>query len=43
MDFCKRYNAETADKTGQIVPVEITVYEVFLYLDSLPRMTDDAN
>ena len=27
MDFCKDYNAKTEDKRGQIVPVEITVYE----------------
>ncbi|MBO9540305.1 50S ribosomal protein L11 [bacterium] len=27
MDFCKNYNAQTADKAGQIIPVEITVYE----------------
>ena len=27
MDFCKQYNAQTADKAGQIVPVEITVFE----------------
>ena len=27
MDFCKAYNAATQDKMGQIVPVEITVYE----------------
>ncbi len=25
--FCKEYNAATMDKLGQIVPVEITVYE----------------
>lgn len=27
MQFCKEYNAKTQDKTGTIVPVEITVYE----------------
>src|SRR5688572_24649303 len=27
MEFCKQYNAQTADKTGQVIPVEITVYE----------------
>jgi large subunit ribosomal protein L11 len=27
MDFCKEYNARTADKRGQIVPVEISIYE----------------
>ena len=27
MQFCQAYNAETADKVGTIIPVEITVYE----------------
>ena len=27
MDFCKEYNAKTEDKRGQIIPVEITIYE----------------
>ncbi|MGE5708423.1 MAG: 50S ribosomal protein L11 [Bacteroidota bacterium] len=27
MEFCKAYNAQTADKTGIIIPVEITVFE----------------
>jgi large subunit ribosomal protein L11 len=27
MEFCKAYNAATADKAGTIIPVEITVYE----------------
>ncbi|MEM9203531.1 MAG: 50S ribosomal protein L11 [Actinomycetota bacterium] len=27
MDFCKDYNAKTEDKRGQIVPVEISIYE----------------
>ncbi len=26
MEFCKQFNAKTADKKGQTVPVEITVY-----------------
>ena len=26
MDFCKSFNAETQDKMGDIIPVEITVY-----------------
>ncbi|RMF08514.1 MAG: 50S ribosomal protein L11 [Candidatus Neomarinimicrobiota bacterium] len=26
MDFCKAFNAETQDKMGTIIPVEITVY-----------------
>jgi large subunit ribosomal protein L11 len=27
MDFCKQYNAATESQRGQIVPVEISVYE----------------
>jgi large subunit ribosomal protein L11 len=27
MAFCKEYNAQTAKMAGQIIPVEITVYE----------------
>ncbi|HEY9681872.1 MAG TPA: 50S ribosomal protein L11 [Oculatellaceae cyanobacterium] len=27
MQFCKEYNAKTQDKTGTIIPVEISVYE----------------
>lgn len=27
MEFCKQYNAQTTDKAGQVIPVEITVYE----------------
>ncbi len=27
MDFCKEYNAKTEDKRGQVVPVEITIYQ----------------
>ena len=27
MDFCKAYNARTEDKRGQIIPVEITIFE----------------
>ena len=26
MDFCKKFNAETADKKGQTVPVVVTIY-----------------
>ena len=28
MQFCKEYNARTQDKMGEIIPVEITVFEV---------------
>ncbi len=27
MDFCKAFNAQTQDKSGTIIPVEITVFE----------------
>jgi large subunit ribosomal protein L11 len=27
MEFCRQYNAATEDKVGQIIPVEITIYE----------------
>ena len=27
MDFCKAFNADTQDKSGDLIPVEITVYE----------------
>src|SRR3990167_4636336 len=27
MDFCKQFNAVTADKKGQTIPVVVTVYE----------------
>ncbi|MDD2372735.1 MAG: 50S ribosomal protein L11 [Syntrophomonadaceae bacterium] len=27
MGFCKEYNAKTANQTGSIVPVEISIYE----------------
>jgi ribosomal protein L11 len=28
MAFCKEYNAATAKMAGDVIPVEITVYEV---------------
>jgi large subunit ribosomal protein L11 len=27
MEFCKQYNAATEDKVGQVIPVQITIYE----------------
>ena len=38
MEFCKAYNAQTADKSGTIIPVEITVYEdrSFSFLTKTP-------
>lgn len=42
MDFVKQYNAETADKKGSIIPVEITVYEdrSFDFVTKLPPVSD---
>ncbi len=38
MDFCKEYNAKTEDKRGQIIPVEITIYEdrTFSFITKTP-------
>ncbi len=27
MDFCRQYNERTADRAGQIIPVEVDIYE----------------
>ena len=27
MDFCRQYNDRTADQAGQVVPVELTIFE----------------
>ncbi len=42
MDFVKQYNAETADKKGSVIPVEITVYEdrSFDFITKLPPVSD---
>ena len=42
MDFIKRYNAETADQVGEIVPAEITVYEdrSFTYVLKTPPASE---
>ena len=37
MDFCKAFNAETQDKMGDLIPVEITVYACLLYTSPSPR------
>jgi hypothetical protein len=34
MDFCKAYNAQTQDKMGQVIPVEISVFEVRSFPES---------
>jgi large subunit ribosomal protein L11 len=38
MDFCKAYNAETESQRGQVIPVEITVYEdrTFSFITKTP-------
>lgn len=38
MDFCKEYNARTEDKRGQVVPVEITIFEdrTFSFITKTP-------
>jgi len=43
MGFCKDYNAKTADKTGYIIPVEITVYEdrSFTFVLKSPPASDN--
>jgi len=42
MGFCKDYNAKTADKTGFIIPVEITVFEdrSFTFILKSPPASD---
>jgi large subunit ribosomal protein L11 len=41
MEFVKKYNADTADKVGQVVPVEITVFEdrSFTYVLKTPPVS----
>lgn len=42
MDFIKQYNEKTADKRGQVIPAEITVYEdrSFSFVLKLPPVAD---
>jgi len=42
MGFCKDYNAKTANQTGYIIPVEITVYEdrSFTFILKSPPASD---
>lgn len=42
MGFCKEYNAKTANQSGYIVPVEITVYEdrSFTFVVKSPPASD---
>ena len=41
MEFCRQYNAATEDKAGQIIPVEITIYEdrSFIFVLKTPPTT----
>lgn len=38
MEFCKRYNAETEPMRGNVIPVEITIYEdrTFTFITKTP-------
>ncbi|SKA08444.1 50S ribosomal protein L11 [Selenihalanaerobacter shriftii] len=42
MEFCKAFNAKTADKAGNIIPVEITVYadRSFEFITKSPPAAD---
>jgi len=42
MDFIKQYNDKTADKRGQIIPAEITVFQdrSFTFVLKLPPVSD---
>ncbi len=42
MDFINKYNAATADKRGQIIPVVITIYEdrSFTFVTKLPPVAE---
>ena len=42
MDFIKQYNDQSADKRGQIIPAEVTVYEdrSFSFVLKLPPVSD---
>jgi large subunit ribosomal protein L11 len=41
-DFCTKYNAATKDKMGEVVPVEITVYEdrTFTFITKTPPASE---
>ena len=42
MGFVKEYNARTADQTGNIIPVDITIYEdrSFTFVTKTPPASD---
>ena len=45
MDFCKDYNARTENQRGQIIPVEITIFEdrSFTFITKTPPKMPDLN
>ncbi len=42
MQFCKEYNARTADQAGMVIPAEITIYEdrSFTFITKTPPVPD---
>lgn len=42
MEFCKAYNEKTADKKGQVIPAEVTIYEdrSFTFITKLAPLPD---
>lgn len=42
MEFCKNYNAQTADKAGNIIPAQITIFEdrSFTFILKTPPAAD---
>ncbi|MBP7854818.1 50S ribosomal protein L11 [Candidatus Babeliales bacterium] len=42
MDFCKQFNAKTADRRGETVPVEITVFKdrTFTFVTKTPPTSE---
>jgi large subunit ribosomal protein L11 len=42
MEFCKQYNAQTAEQAGNIIPVVITVYEdrSFSFITKTPPVSE---
>ena len=42
MQFCKEYNAKTTNQVGQVIPVEVTVFQdgSFTFILKTPPATD---
>jgi len=42
MDFVKEYNARTADKSGEVIPVEITIFKdrTFTFITKTPPASE---